>query len=135
MAAKVGAQGSRVSWRGKHNGPLLVLAAIMVLSGALVETGRAANRRSSVATLNSGGIVTTGHFCIQGGTILVTHACRGQDAMSTCSIGQTLLTGASTQRLSPGTHPIPSGCYDHQFANTTVVAAATAVSTVWYDSP
>lgn len=92
-------------------------------------------RRSSVATASTGGVGPSS-FCTVDGRIQVVHSCPGADPAnySRCSFGQTLLTGASTQRLGAGSHSIPSGCYQHSIANTTVTGAATAKSTVWYDS-
>jgi hypothetical protein len=112
----------------------LIIASLLAF-GTNVSIIGAVARRSSVATTSTAGPAESS-FCAVDGKITVVHSCRNQDVpnYSTCSIGQTLLTGPATLRLGPGNHSVPSGCYAHKLANTTVTGVATAVSTVWYNS-
>lgn len=102
----------------------------LAASGPLVF---AAVRRSSVVQITAGTNVQSS-FCTVDGKITVAHSCQGKDAFSDCSGGVTLLEGPSTQRLGPGTHSIPSGCYTHKLASAGVGGSAILTSSVWYNS-
>lgn len=104
---------------------------VIVLSGIALAN----KRRSSVATLSTGG-ASGSSFCAVTGNILIVNACQGEDRpnFSTCAIGRTKLTGSTTLELGAGSHSIPTGCYSHALVNTTVTGGAKAVSTLWYDA-
>lgn len=95
---------------------------------ATIVTPNQKNR--DVVTVTSGG-VTTSAFCTTDGRLTIIHG-GSSDANGAYHIGQTLLVGKNTYRLSPGNALVAPGCYDHRIAFGSATGDGRGVSTVWY---